>query len=142
MKNQIKELTSTLLEAILEDGKRGVHNTAMDLDLDGLEREYDKIVYAVQGLINLKENEEGFDFKELGERLSKTNPIALTTKDCIKGVIGFYESVLNDAEGESYFEIKFNYTDEEIEELVELINKGITTAIMHGILDSKKAEKH
>lgn len=112
-----KQLVTTLLYALIEDGKRGINNAVQDKDLDWLEFETSKIDYAVREIINLQEDDEGFKFFILGRMLRRSNPNAKSMESNIKEMISFYEDVLNtglDAEDER---TTFDFSDNEINEL-------------------------
>ena len=127
MEKEIKELVVILLHAIIEDGKAGINNAALEKDLDRLEFEYSKIDYAVKELINLNENEEGFSFYMLGRMLRRSNPNAKSMEYNIKEMISFYEDCLNDGLGaeDGYDEGRttFDFTNDEINELAKLLEE-------------------
>lgn len=114
MKTRTKELVTTLLKAIIEDGKAGINNAALEKDLDRLEFEYSKIDYAVKELINLNENEDGFSFYMLGRMLRKANPNAKDMESSIKEMISFYQDCLNKA---------FDFTNDEINKMAKLLEE-------------------
>ena len=106
-----KQLVTTLLEAIIEDGKAGISNAIQDMDVDMLDHEEEKIHYAVKELINLKKDEDGFNFNFLGKMLRNSNPGAKSIESCIREMLSFYN------EGRT----TFDFSDSEINELVELM---------------------
>lgn len=118
-----KELVTTLLEAIIEDGKAGIGNAIQDMDVDMLGHEEEKIHYAVKELINLKKDEDGFSFYIFGKMLRNSLPGEKSLASIIKVMLRFYEDVLNtglDAEDER---TTFDFSDNEIKELVNLIEQ-------------------
>ena len=120
-----KALVTTLLEAIVEDGKAGISNAIQDLNVDWLSDETSKINYAVEELINLKKDEDGFNFYIFDKWLRKSNPGAKSIECCIREMLSFYEDVLNtglDAEdGYDQGRTTFDFSDSEINELVKLM---------------------
>ena len=127
MNKELKELVTTVLYALIEDGKRGISNAVQDKDLDWLDFETSKIDYAVREIINLQEDDEGFKFFILGRILRRSNPSAKSTESNIKEMISFYEDCLNDGLGaeDGYDEGRttFDFTNGEINELVSLIEQ-------------------
>lgn len=120
-----KELVTTLLNAIIEDGKAGIHNSIQDLNVDRLNQETSKIDYAVRELINLQEDEDGFNFYIFDKWLRKSNPGAKSIECCIREMLDFYESILNEDEATTTFDFK----DIEIKALAAKMDKdGITNA--------------
>lgn len=113
MKKIQKELVTTLLKAIIEDGKAGVNNAVQDLNVDGLSDETSKINYAVEELINLNKDEDGFNFYIFDKWLRKSNPGAKSIECCIREMLSFY------GEGRTTFDFK----ESEINELVELMSQ-------------------
>lgn len=112
-----KQLVTTLLEAIIEDGKAGISNAIQDMDVDRLCHEEEKIHYAVEELINLKKDEDGFNFYIFGKMLRKNLPGEESLASIINVMLSFYEVVLNeglDAEDER---TTFDFRDSEINEL-------------------------
>ena len=107
-----KELVTTLLEAIIEDGKAGISNAVQDLNIDRLSNETSKIDYALRELINLQEDEDGFNFYIFAKWLINSNPGAKSIESCIREMLSFYE------EGRT----TFDFSDSEINELVELMS--------------------
>lgn len=127
-----KALVTTLLEAIVEDGKAGISNCTtpvvggfQDMDIDMLRHEEEKIHYAVEELINLKKDEDGFSFYFLGKMLRNSVPGTESLASIIKVMLSFYEDVLNrglDAEdGYDQGRTTFDFSDSEINELVKLM---------------------
>lgn len=121
-----KQLVTTLLEAIIEDGKAGISNAIQDMDVDMLDHEEEKIHYAVEELINLKKDEDGFSFYFLGKMLRNSLPGEESLASIIKVMLRFYEDVLNtglDAEdGFGEGRTTFDFSDSEIKELVDAID--------------------
>ena len=119
-----KELVTTLLEAIVEDGKAGINNAVQDLNVDWLSDETSKINYAVEELINLKKDEDGFNFYIFDKWLRKSNPGAKSIECCIREMLDFYKSVyFNDVEPGEFAEVnaQLDFKDSEINELVKLM---------------------
>lgn len=108
-----KQLVTTLLQAIIKDGKAGINNAVQDLNVDRLNQETSKIDYAVRELINLQEDEDGFNFYIFDKWLRKSNPGAESMESNIKEMISFYN------EGRTTF---FEFSDSEINELVKLMS--------------------
>lgn len=115
-----KELVTTLLNAIIEDGKAGIHNAIQDLSVDRLDQETSKIDYAVRELINLKEDEDGFNFYIFDKWLRKSNPGAKSIECCIREMLDFYESILNEDEVTT----TFDFRDIEIKALAAKMDKA------------------
>lgn len=111
-----KQLVKTLLQAIIEDGKAGIHNAVQDLNIDRLDQETSKIDYAVRELINLKEDEDGFNFYIFGKWLTNSNPNAKSIESCIKEMLDFYEDEITTT---------FDFKDSEIKELADSIDERI-----------------
>ena len=111
MNKELKELVTTLLKAIILDGKRGIDNAVQDKDLYRLDLECSKIDYAVKELINLTENEEGFSYYLFGRMLRKVNPNAKDMESSIKEMISLYN------EGKT----ALSFNDDEINELAKLL---------------------
>ena len=109
MNKELKELVTTLLEALIEDGKKGINNAVQDKDLDRLEFESSKIGYAVREIINLQDDDEGFQFYLLGRILRRSNPDAKSMESIIKELISLHE------------EKTTNFNDDEIKELANLL---------------------
>lgn len=118
-----KELVTTLLNAIIEDGKAGIHNSIQDLNVDRLNQETSKIDYVVRELINLKEDEDGFNFYIFDKWLRKSNPGAKSIECCIREMLDFYESILNEDEATT----TFNFKDIEIKALAAKMDKDEIT---------------
>ena len=117
-----KQLVTTLLEAIIEDGKAGLDNAVQDRDVDMLDHEEKKIHYAVKELINLKKNEDGFNFYLFDKMLRNSVPGTESLASVIKVMIGFYEDVLNKGVEPGEKVATFDFSDDEINELVKTIN--------------------
>lgn len=118
-----KELVKTLLNAIIEDGKAGVSNAVQDLNVDRLDQETSKIDYAVRELINLQEDEDGFNFHIFGKWLTNSNPYANSIENCIRGMLDFYEGVLNEGVEPGEKVAYFDFKDSEIKELAYKMEK-------------------
>ena len=118
-----KELVKTLLQAIIEDGKAGIHNAVQDLNVDRLNQETSKIDYAVRELINLQEDEDGFNFYIFDKWIRKSNPGAKSIECCIREMLDFYESVLNKDE----ITTTFDFRDIEIKALAAKMDKAEIT---------------
>lgn len=123
MNKELKELVTTVLYALIEDGKRGISNAVQDKDLDWLDFETSKIDYAVREIINLQEDDEGFKFFILGRMLRRSNPSAKSMESNIKEMISFYEDCLNDGWVDGEEKTTLNFNDDEIKELVNLIEQ-------------------
>lgn len=115
-----KELVKTLLNAIIEDGKAGIHNSVQDLSVDRLSNETSKIEYALEELINLQEDEDGFNFYIFDKWLRKSNPGAKSIECCIREMLDFYKSILNEDEVTTTFDFK----DIEIKALAAKMDKA------------------
>ena len=122
-----KELVTTLLNAIIEDGKAGIHNSIQDLNVDRLNQETSKIDYAVRELINLQEDEDGFNFYIFDKWLRKSNPGAKSIECCIREMLDFYKSVyFNDVEPGEFAEVnaQLDFKDIEIKALAAKMDKA------------------
>lgn len=113
-----KELVKTLLQAIIEDGKAGISNAVEDLNIDRLSNETSKIDYALRELINLEEDEDGFNFYLFGKMLRNSLPGEESLASIIKVMLGFYEDILNEDEVTTTFDFK----DSEIKEITDSID--------------------
>lgn len=120
-----KQLVTTLLQAIIEDGKAGINNAVQYLDIDRIGQEESKIDYAVRELVNLQDDED-LDFYIFGKWLTNSNPGAKSIESCIREMLDFYKSVyFNDVEPGEFAEVntQFDFNDEVIKELADKMDK-------------------
>lgn len=108
------KLVKTLLEAVIKNSEAGIHNGVLDKRPGYVEDQYSNLETALALLIDFesKDNSE-FNFGQLGEVLTDS-----TDNNSVEGAIS---TMLDYLEGVN--KTKFDFSDDEINELVKLIEE-------------------
>lgn len=108
------KLVKTLLEAVIKNSEAGIHNGVLDKRPGYVEDQYSNLETALALLVDYesKDNSE-FNFGQLGEVLTDT-----TDDNSVEGAIS---TMLDYLEGVN--KTKFDFSDDEINELVKLIEE-------------------
>lgn len=108
------KLVKTLLEAVIKNSEAGIHNGVLDKRPGYVEDQYSNLETALALLVDYesKDNSE-FNFGQLGEVLTDS-----TDDNSVEGAIS---TMLDYLEGVN--KTKFDFSDDEINELVKLIEE-------------------
>lgn len=108
------KLVKTLLEAVIKNSEAGIHNGVLDKRPGYVEDQYSNLETALALLIDFesKDNSE-FNYGQLGEVLTDS-----TDDNSVEGAISTMLDYLEDVN-----KTKFDFSDDEINELVKLIEE-------------------
>ena len=108
MKENIKKLVRTLLEAVIKNGEAGIHNGILDRHLRMVEDQYSNVEFGLKLLVELESDDRDFNYYELGEVLNDSTDVD-DVELSIHRMLDYYSCVNK---------TKCDFTEEEINELV------------------------
>lgn len=123
MREEVKQLLTVLLESMVECGKAGIINAIADRNTKEAEINSKIVVYGLKSL-NQLENYNGYKELEylpfIGWMFKCSATGGGKLQKCVKVMLDWYESVLNNEQEEK---VKFDFDDATIDELVEFVHK-------------------
>lgn len=108
-----EDLIKTLLEAVIKNSEAGIHNGVMDRHLSYVENQYDYLEVALKMLTKAEDNILYIKYRELGDLLCDS-----TDEDNVETAIYRMLDYL-----ENLNKTKFDFSNDEINELVKLIEE-------------------